>query len=253
MNNYRSGGSDTEVTTGISPRGKDLLLFYQDGNFIGEAKSISEEINDQDRHSQLSVSLVIWMLRTLISITNVLMSVQRLMLAEVISDEVHLHWFDQLQECIQRDSGDQSVAPKDNVSDNLRLGHDVRSTLKQIGNITGRFRLTESFDGHFCFGVALDDLNEYIPQGVWLDAAGTIYVADSGNHQLMRWCRGATRRTVLVGENVDGKIANQVYRPIGLSSDHHGNLSVVDKWNHRVQRFLLKNNWLKRIFVSLDG
>ena len=44
---------------------------------------------------------------------------------------------------------------------NLRLEHDVRSTLKQIGNITGRFRLSGSFDGHFCCGVALDDLSEY--------------------------------------------------------------------------------------------
>ena len=39
------------------------------------------------------------------------------------------------------------------------------------------------------------------PHGVLVDAAGNVYVADLGNHRVMRWSRGPTQGTVVVGGN----------------------------------------------------
>ncbi|CAF5136899.1 unnamed protein product, partial [Rotaria socialis] len=64
---------------------------------------------------------------------------------------------------------------------------------------------------------------------------------DEGNHRVMRWTQGDKKEgTVVVGGNGQGEGANQFSYPYGLSSDRHGNLYVVDRDNHRVQRFSIK-------------
>ncbi|CAF5138792.1 unnamed protein product, partial [Rotaria sp. Silwood1] len=69
------------------------------------------------------------------------------------------------------------------------------------------------------------------------DQMGTVYVADSWKYRIMRWPKGATRGSIIVGANDYGTQSNQLYGPIGLSFDRHGNLYVVDHSNHRVQKF----------------
>ncbi|CAF4692797.1 unnamed protein product, partial [Rotaria magnacalcarata] len=44
----------------------------------------------------------------------------------------------------------------------------------------------------------------------------------------MRWTQGATRGTVIVGDNGQGAGANQFYNPYGVSFDRYGNLFVLD-------------------------
>jgi DNA-binding beta-propeller fold protein YncE len=66
---------------------------------------------------------------------------------------------------------------------------------------------------------------------------GTVYVADQGNARIMRWVKGATQGSVIVGGNGGGGQSNQLNVPVGLSFDRHGNLYVVDYGNHRVQKF----------------
>ena len=75
------------------------------------------------------------------------------------------------------------------------------------------------------------------PQGVIVDHLGTVYVADSNNHRVMRWYKGATEGNIIVGGNGTGEKPDQFRYPFGLSFDRRGNLYVVDKDNHRVQRF----------------
>ncbi|CAF2053168.1 unnamed protein product, partial [Rotaria magnacalcarata] len=87
-------------------------------------------------------------------------------------------------------------------------------------------------------GSALTQLN--YPVGIFVDALGTLYVADSRNHRVMRWAQGAKQGTVIVGGNDQGAGANQFNTPIGLSFDRHGNLYVGDWNNHRVQRFSIE-------------
>ncbi|CAF1319197.1 unnamed protein product [Rotaria magnacalcarata] len=85
-------------------------------------------------------------------------------------------------------------------------------------------------------GSALTQL--YYPRGIFVDTLGTLYVADSGNHRVMRWTQGDNKQgTVIVGGNGEGAGANQLNRPEGLSFDRLGNLYVADRDNHRVQRF----------------
>ncbi|CAF4989011.1 unnamed protein product [Rotaria sp. Silwood1] len=40
------------------------------------------------------------------------------------------------------------------------------------------------------------------PRGVVVDQLGTVYVADAGNNRIMRWPKGATQGSVIVGGNV---------------------------------------------------
>ncbi|CAF3675343.1 unnamed protein product, partial [Rotaria socialis] len=88
-------------------------------------------------------------------------------------------------------------------------------------------------------GTALTQLSH--PYGIFVDTLGTLYVADSWNHRVMRWTQGDKKQgAVIVGGNGLGAGANQFNFPIGLSFDRHGNLYVVDRDNHRVQRFSIE-------------
>ncbi|CAF2117407.1 unnamed protein product [Rotaria magnacalcarata] len=78
------------------------------------------------------------------------------------------------------------------------------------------------------------------PQGLFVDTLGTLYVADTWNHLIMRWTQGEKQGTVIVGGNGRGKGLNQLYNPVGLSFDRYGNLFVADTYNNRVQRFSLE-------------
>ncbi|CAF3577114.1 unnamed protein product, partial [Rotaria socialis] len=88
-------------------------------------------------------------------------------------------------------------------------------------------------------GNALTQL--YCPNGIFVDTLGTLYVADSNNHRVMRWTQGDKKQgTVVVGENGQGAGANQFDVPVGLSFDRHGNLYVADMGNNRIQRFSIE-------------
>ncbi|CAF3411413.1 unnamed protein product [Rotaria socialis] len=75
------------------------------------------------------------------------------------------------------------------------------------------------------------------PNGLFVDALGTLYVAESKNDRVMRWVQGAKQGTLIVGGNGRGAGANQLNSPLGLSFDRHGNLYVAEYGNNRVQRF----------------
>ncbi|CAF2146365.1 unnamed protein product, partial [Rotaria magnacalcarata] len=90
------------------------------------------------------------------------------------------------------------------------------------------------------YGDALTQLS--YPQGLFVDTLGTLYVADSWNHRVMRWTQGAKQGTVIVGGNGPGSEANQFTGPEGLSFDRQGNLYVADRCNSRVQRFSIEKD-----------
>ncbi|CAF4078687.1 unnamed protein product, partial [Adineta steineri] len=72
------------------------------------------------------------------------------------------------------------------------------------------------------------------PTGVIVDDLGQIYVADWGNHRVIRWCEGKEEGEIVVGGNGQG---NQLDGPRGLSFDDEGNLYVADCCNHRIEKF----------------
>ncbi|CAF0893440.1 unnamed protein product [Adineta steineri] len=75
------------------------------------------------------------------------------------------------------------------------------------------------------------------PKGVIVDDLGQIYVADWGNHRVMRWCEGKEEGEVIVGGNGNGIQLYQLSPPNCLSFDDEGNLYVADSWNNRIQKF----------------
>ncbi|CAF4785836.1 unnamed protein product, partial [Rotaria sp. Silwood2] len=91
----------------------------------------------------------------------------------------------------------------------------------------------------------------YYPNGLFVDTLGTIYVADSENHRVMRWPKGAKQGTVIVGGNGEGKRANQFNYPDDLSFDRQGNLYVADYGNNRVQRFSIGGTHNDGVFYFL--
>ncbi|CAF4303436.1 unnamed protein product, partial [Adineta steineri] len=72
---------------------------------------------------------------------------------------------------------------------------------------------------------------------VIVDHLGQIYVADQGNHRVMRWCEGNDEAEIVVGGNGNGNQSNQLNGPAGLSFDNEANLYVVDQGNHRIQKY----------------
>jgi sugar lactone lactonase YvrE len=72
---------------------------------------------------------------------------------------------------------------------------------------------------------------------VIVDELGQIYIADCGNDRVMRWCKEAKEGTIVVGRNRTGKQSNQFSCPNGLSFDRQNNLYVVERNNHRIQKF----------------
>ncbi|CAF4443319.1 unnamed protein product [Adineta steineri] len=75
------------------------------------------------------------------------------------------------------------------------------------------------------------------PEGVVVDDLGQIYVADFGNHRIMRWCEGKEEGEIVVGGNREGSQTNHFNGPRDLSFDDEGNLYVADYYNHRIAKF----------------
>ncbi|CAF1209579.1 unnamed protein product [Adineta steineri] len=75
------------------------------------------------------------------------------------------------------------------------------------------------------------------PAGVIVDDFGQIYVADFGNHRIMRWREGKEEGEIIVGGNGRGNKSNQLNHPFRLSFDDEGNLYVGDWENHRIEKF----------------
>ncbi len=81
------------------------------------------------------------------------------------------------------------------------------------------------------------------PYGVIVDRLGTVYVADNGNHRVMRRLKGATQCSVVVaGGNGNGGQPNQFNYSPGLSFDRQNNLYIVDNGNHRIHKFNIESN-----------
>jgi sugar lactone lactonase YvrE len=77
------------------------------------------------------------------------------------------------------------------------------------------------------------------PTGVFVDRLGTVYVADTQNHRIMRWPKGAITGSLIVGGHGVGSASDQLNYPSDLSFDRYGNLYVTDTLNNRVQKFIV--------------
>jgi uncharacterized protein (TIGR03437 family) len=86
------------------------------------------------------------------------------------------------------------------------------------------------------------------PEDVWVDAGGTLYIADSSNHRIRRVTPSGTISTVAgvgsFGFSGDGGAATgaQLNRPTSLVVDAGGNIFVADSSNHRIRRIAVNGS-----------
>lgn len=99
------------------------------------------------------------------------------------------------------------------------------------------------------------------PRGIALDAAGNLYVADSGNHRVVRFdasgessswggfcdLSGETLSDECLDPDGDGPLPAAPGRfnsPWGIAVDAQGRVYVADTWNHRIQVFDAEGTFL---------
>ena len=79
------------------------------------------------------------------------------------------------------------------------------------------------------------------PTCVILDADGFLFIVDNDNNRIVASDSYGFR--CLVGcLKTPGNASDQLYYPWILSFDSYGNMFVTDRYNHRVQKFLLATN-----------
>lgn len=76
------------------------------------------------------------------------------------------------------------------------------------------------------------------PQGVTLDSAGNIYVADTSNHRIQLFRPGNATGTTIAGSgNTPGASSSLLNNPRSVLVDNQLNLYVSDTNNDRIQMF----------------
>jgi len=89
--------------------------------------------------------------------------------------------------------------------------------------------------GQIFSGSSLDKLN--FPDGIWVDDADNVYIADYYNNRVVKWSPGASAGVVVAGGNGKGNAANQFSSPTSVCFDAAGNMYVADFDNNRVQKW----------------
>jgi sugar lactone lactonase YvrE len=91
----------------------------------------------------------------------------------------------------------------------------------------------------------------YYPSAVCVDDDGTLYIADSRNHRIMKWKSEATEGEVIAGGNGQGDQTNQLNWPSDVILDkENDSLIISDKDNRRVVRWSRQNGKNGKIIIA---
>jgi len=75
------------------------------------------------------------------------------------------------------------------------------------------------------------------PYGIALDKDGAVLIADSGNHRILRWVRGAAKGEVVAGGRGKGSRLDQLCFPRSVVVEGATSILVADTHNDRVVRW----------------
>lgn len=90
------------------------------------------------------------------------------------------------------------------------------------------------------------------PEGVVVDPAGNVYVADAGNNRIVKFSSSGQFITSW-GKLGNGDSEFMGYSPQGLAMDAKGNIYAADRWNHRVQVFDGNGKFLRKMGSEGSG
>jgi hypothetical protein len=76
------------------------------------------------------------------------------------------------------------------------------------------------------------------PHGFFVTTSGDMYIADTDNHRIQKWLKGASEATTVAGGNEQGDAANQLDSPHGVYVDALDNIYVADTKNNRIQKWI---------------
>jgi streptogramin lyase len=82
------------------------------------------------------------------------------------------------------------------------------------------------------------------PRGIGVDQAGNVFVADLGNHRVVKF--GPQGKVVDVWGKA-GNAAGEFKEPSGLTVDSQGDVYIADTWNGRIQKFSGKGEYYGEI------
>ncbi|CAF0866509.1 unnamed protein product [Rotaria sp. Silwood1] len=82
----------------------------------------------------------------------------------------------------------------------------------------------------------------YFPTGIVVDSIGNVYISSYSCHWITKWAPNAINGTVVAGSpsGTPGTDSLSLYVPYALALDESNSyIYVADRYNHRIQRFLL--------------
>jgi len=98
----------------------------------------------------------------------------------------------------------------------------------------GRFLLQWGTFGNSQESIIGQEKVLYGPRDIAIDAAGDLYVTDTGNKRVMKFSPNGE----FLGQwGGFGLQSGQFHEPVGIDIDADGNIYVADTWNRRIQKF----------------
>lgn len=85
-------------------------------------------------------------------------------------------------------------------------------------------------------GNALNQLGSAV-RFLYVDTNGSIYIADSTNHRVVRWTSSNSTGVIVAGNGISGASLSQLNVPYGVWVDSNSNVFVTEHNNHRVTRW----------------
>ena len=114
---------------------------------------------------------------------------------------------------------------------------EVNATTHVITTVAGNGNLGFSGDGSAATSAALG-----YPEGIALDAAGNLFIADSGNNKIREVDATTHVITTVAGNGIEGYAGDgsaaasaSIAAPYGIAVDAAGDLFIADTYNHRIR------------------